>query len=97
VRQVGNVWNWIETIHENKRRKKRETYKEKLAAQYREKVTLWKGIGSITRYETKRRRRKAHGNWKTTAIEKKLRNNAGNDGTLSVYFLYYVVYSFDHV
>jgi hypothetical protein len=33
----------------------------------------------------------------TTLFERRLRSYVGNDGTLSVYFLYYVVYSFNYV
>jgi len=38
-----------------------------------------------------------HGYGKTNVIEKKLRSNVGKNEILSVYFLYYVVYSFHHV
>jgi len=60
-------------------------------------VAFWKGKRSFTQHEKKK---KAHEHEITTssgAVEKKLRSKAHNDGTLSVYFLYYVVYSFNYV
>ena len=55
-------------------------------------LTVWR-----TKTIRNPRERKAHETTSTVAIEKKLRSKADNDGTLSVYFLYHVVYLFDHV